>query len=93
MLLERVSQFPIATVHMSHPISDVGQVNDKAWIQVETADGLKRFEADIVVGCDGAGSIVRKSLFGRSFPGFTWDNQLVVCNVRIPHFMLHVMGY
>lgn len=76
---------------MSHPISGVGQVGEKAWVQVETADGLKRFEADIVIGCDGAGSIVRRSLLGHSFPGFTWDKQLVACNVRMLPFSLYVM--
>lgn len=89
LLLERLNEHPTATVHMSHSIIDAGQLNEKAWVQVEAVEGLKRYEADIVIGCDGASSRVRKALFSDSFPGFTWDKQLVVCNVRISAKTLH----
>jgi 2-polyprenyl-6-methoxyphenol hydroxylase-like FAD-dependent oxidoreductase len=75
-----------------HRIADVGQSGDPdgeghAWVDVDTETNSgdlaerKRFEADFVVGCDGGNSIVRKSLFGRDFPGKTWDVQLVATNV------------
>jgi len=38
--------------------------------------------ADYVIGCDGANSKVRRSLFGDwNFPGFTWGEQIVATNL------------
>ncbi|KAK8065196.1 FAD-dependent monooxygenase terC [Apiospora hydei] len=51
-----------------------------AWAEVETPEGRKKVQADYIVGCDGATSMVRKSLFP-DFPGFTWDRQIVATNV------------
>ena len=49
------------------------------------ANGKKqRMEGDFVLGCDGGGSVVRKGLFGKSFPGYTWPMQLVAVNVWRP---------
>jgi 2-polyprenyl-6-methoxyphenol hydroxylase-like FAD-dependent oxidoreductase len=37
-------------------------------------EGEKKFSADYGVGCDGANSKIRRSLFGDwNFPGFTWE--------------------
>ena len=46
----------------------------KAWVDVEIGkeDEEKkheRMEADYVIGCDGSSSAVRRSLFGREWPG------------------------
>lgn len=67
-----------------HKVVDVGQDADKAWADVETPEGKQRIEADYVVGCDGANSNVRKSLFGNEYPGFTWDAQIIATNVSTP---------
>ena len=66
---------------------------DKAWVEVEVGGreggasaktSRKRYEADIVVGCDGGNSGVRRLMFGKNnFPGFTWDEQIVATNVGI----------
>ncbi|KAK4040452.1 hypothetical protein C8A01DRAFT_15696 [Parachaetomium inaequale] len=55
----------------------------KAWVRVEKEGGGSEVrEADYVVGCDGANSMVRRKLFGEMvFPGFTWDRQIVATNV------------
>ncbi|KAJ4415789.1 hypothetical protein N0V82_007151 [Gnomoniopsis sp. IMI 355080] len=63
-----------------HKVVDVGQDADKAWVDVETPEGKSRLEADYIVGCDGANSSVRKSLFGNEFPGHTWDAQIIATN-------------
>jgi 2-polyprenyl-6-methoxyphenol hydroxylase-like FAD-dependent oxidoreductase len=70
-------------ISWKHRVVSVHQDAEKAWVQVETPDGPTTFEADYVVGCDGAGSTVRKSLFGKDFPGFTWDSQVVATNVSL----------
>jgi len=67
-----------------HKVTGVGQDGEKAWVdvQIRGEEGeTKRFEADYIVGCDGANSIVRRSLFGDEFPGFTWDAQIIATNV------------
>ena len=85
LLLDRVREQPLVSVHFLHPVAGVGQDENSVWADIERPDGKMRFSSDFVVGCDGANSIVRKSLFGdENFPGFTWDKQLVVTNVRIP---------
>lgn len=66
-----------------HQVVDVGQDADRAWVDVETPDGKSRIEADYIVGCDGANSAVRRALFGKDFPGFTWDAQIIATNVSI----------
>jgi 2-polyprenyl-6-methoxyphenol hydroxylase-like FAD-dependent oxidoreductase len=81
--LEKVLEQPTASVHMSCPVSGVGQNEDVAWIDIDIDGKVTRMEADFVVGCDGANSIVRRSLFGDSFPGHTWDRQLVAINVTM----------
>lgn len=59
-----------------------GEVGGRAWVEVKRKGGeVEREEADYVVGCDGANSIVRRSLFGDQFPGFTWDAQIIATNV------------
>lgn len=82
-----------AEVRFNHRVVGVGQDDGKAWVDVEILEEggeeqsqkqvkeKTRFEADYVVGCDGAASVVRKSLFGDEFPGFTWDAQIVATNV------------
>lgn len=66
-----------------HEVVAIGQDAGRAWVDVRTPEGeeMKRFEADYVVGCDGANSKIRRELFGDRFHGFTWDKQIVATNV------------
>ncbi|KAK3690398.1 hypothetical protein B0T22DRAFT_404927, partial [Podospora appendiculata] len=79
---------PTATIRYGYKVVDIGQDISKAWVDVEVTapDGgpatAARVEADYIVGCDGANSIVRRRLFGDwAFPGFTWDKQIVATNM------------
>ncbi|CAK7239191.1 MAG: hypothetical protein STHCBS139747_000620 [Sporothrix thermara] len=81
-------------VSWRHRVTAVGGQNEgdaTAWADVEVLAGdldqakatvaeTRRFEADYVVGCDGANSIVRRSLFGDEYPGKTWDAQIIATN-------------
>lgn len=85
---------PTAEVKWNHAVTGLGQSDEKAWVSVSTADSGEetRFEADYIVGCDGANSQVRRSLHGdRNFPGRTWDEQIVATNVYYDGFAAH--GY
>lgn len=81
LLLEKVQQHPSAEALMSHPVTAVGQDESQAWVDVQLKEGSKRLYGDYVVGCDGAKSAVRKSLYSDvEFLGYTWKQQLVVTN-------------
>ncbi|RFU29318.1 hypothetical protein B7463_g7022, partial [Scytalidium lignicola] len=85
VLLRHVERMPNAKVVWNANVLDVGTEGDKAWAKVKFQDGREeRVEADYVCGCDGANSQVRKSLFGDSYPGKTWDAQIIATNVYYP---------
>ncbi|TKX27696.1 FAD-binding domain-containing protein 1 [Elsinoe australis] len=66
-------------VSFKHKVTGIGQDENKAWVDVETPEGSKKMEADYIIGCDGANSQVRRSLFGDlNYPGKTWDNYQIV---------------
>ncbi|TVY45823.1 FAD-dependent monooxygenase [Lachnellula subtilissima] len=81
ILYKHLKLQPNAEVLWQHKVTSLGQSDDKAWVEVETPTGTKRMEADYIVGCDGATSQIRRSLFGDlNFPGKTWDEQIVATN-------------
>ena len=78
----------LVEIKFNQKVLGTGQDANSAWVDVEAgAEGevkeQKRYTADYVVGCDGATSTVRKSLFGREWPGQTFDFRLLVQNVRL----------
>lgn len=82
ILFRHLKQQKSATILFNHKVSTIGQDDKNAWVDVETAEGNKRLEASYVVGCDGATSQIRRTLFAdRAFPGKTWDEQIVATNV------------
>lgn len=92
LMTEHLSRYPSAKVLLDHEVLSIGQDQDKAWVDVKTPEGETRFQADYIVGCDGATSIVRRKLFGNNFPGFTWDKQIVATNVSHQHQSSGVYG-
>lgn len=80
IIMEDLLAQPTAQVKWDHKVTDIGQDENKAWVDVETSKGVEKIEADYIVGCDGANSAVRRGLFGKEFPGFTWDEQVVATN-------------
>lgn len=84
LLYRHATALPNVKVLFSHKVIGIGQDEHHAWAEAETSEGVKKFEAEYVVGCDGANSIVRRKLFGDSgYPGWTWDKQIVATNVSI----------
>ena len=79
-LLEHFLQTPNAAVHWNHEVTGLGQDGSKAWVEVRSPEGPTRFDADLIVGCDGANSRVKRLLF-EEFPGRTWDEQIIATNV------------
>ena len=84
IVMRHLQDYPSVEVQWSHNVVDVGQLEDKAWVDVETPSGRRRLESDYVVGCDGANSKIRRALQEDwHFPGKTWDQQIVATNVSI----------
>lgn len=84
ILKEHVAKQDKAKVLFHHKVTSLGQDDQQAWIVVNTPDGEQTLKADYIVGCDGANSQIRRSLFGDwEFPGKTWDQQIIATNVSI----------
>jgi 2-polyprenyl-6-methoxyphenol hydroxylase-like FAD-dependent oxidoreductase len=82
ILYDHIQRYPSAKVLWAHEVISIGQDEQKAWVTCKTPEGEKVFEADYIVGCDGANSKVRRALFGDlNFPGKTWAEQIVATNV------------
>jgi 2-polyprenyl-6-methoxyphenol hydroxylase-like FAD-dependent oxidoreductase len=72
-------------VKFKHEVVGLGQDDERAWldVKVDGSDDTTRFKADYVIGCDGSKSVVRHCLFGRNWPGVTFDCHLLVQNVGV----------
>ena len=82
ILQKHLAKQKLVDIKFGHEVIATGQDENSAWLDVRTKDGEKRLSAPYVVGCDGANSKIRRSLFGDwEFPGFTWDKQIVATNV------------
>lgn len=67
-------------VLFNHQLVSFEQNADNVITTVETPDGLRTFESKWLIGCDGARSVVRKTL-DIDYEGFTWPNRFVATNV------------
>ena len=92
--VEKYSEF--VDIRFNHRVTGTGQDEErkKAWVDVEIGGEeeekrYERMEADYVVGCDGSSSAVRRSLFGREWPGQTFDCRFIVQNVFYDGFEKH----
>jgi len=90
VFIEHLEKYPSAKILWSHEVIGIEQNEKEATVIVKTPDGEKRFSADYIVGCDGANSKIRRSLYGDwNFPGFTWDEQIVATNVSAHYVLLN----
>ncbi|KAK3069177.1 hypothetical protein LTR53_012685 [Teratosphaeriaceae sp. CCFEE 6253] len=81
-------------IRFSHKVIGTGQDQTKAWADVDVGEEggeqkRERITAEYLIGCDGAGSAVRKSLFGQHWPGVTFDCRFMVQNIRYDGFEEH----
>jgi 2-polyprenyl-6-methoxyphenol hydroxylase-like FAD-dependent oxidoreductase len=82
LLLKHIERYPSCQILWSHEVIGIEEGDKEATVIAKTPEGEKKYSADYVVGCDGANSKIRRSLFGDwNFPGFTWEEQLVATNV------------
>lgn len=81
LILEYLEPLSNVQIKYNHEVINIGQDDCSAWVDVHSPAGKQTLRARYVVGCDGASSKVRSCLFGDSFPGFTWEEQIVATNV------------
>jgi 3-(3-hydroxy-phenyl)propionate hydroxylase len=66
-----------AEVHFAHRVAGVEQDPLGVTVAVETPEGTRACRGRYLVGCDGAGSAVRRAV-GIPFEGFTWPERFLV---------------
>jgi len=74
---------PTAEVKWEHRVMSIEHGDNEARIICETHHGKKTLSADYVLGCDGATSQIRRSLFGKEYPGETLHSQIIATNVSL----------
>jgi 2-polyprenyl-6-methoxyphenol hydroxylase-like FAD-dependent oxidoreductase len=81
---------PTAELKWEHKVVGIDQDEVEGRVICETPEGRKTLAADYVLGCDGANSQIRRSLFGdKSFPGETLHSQIIATNVRDVYMFPH----
>jgi len=82
VMMEHLAKYPSAKILWSHEVIGIEEGENQATVIAKTPEGEKKYSGDYVIGCDGANSKIRRSLFGDwNFPGFTWEEQIVATNV------------
>jgi 3-(3-hydroxy-phenyl)propionate hydroxylase len=77
LLLERLSEFPHARVHLGATLETVDQDASGVDVRVTLGSESRKFRGDYLIGADGAWSSVRQSL-GIEFEGFTYPERFLV---------------
>lgn len=83
LAMEHLARIPGTEVLWNHTVKAMAQSGGKARLAVDTDEGELWFEADWIIGADGARSMVRK-LLGLEFEGFTWPERFVATNIDYP---------
>ena len=81
ILLRHLTRFDNVEVLYNHEITGIVPGDSSVTITVATDGGEKQFEADWLVGADGASSTVRR-LLDLSFEGMTWPDKFISTNIR-----------
>lgn len=89
-LLKRVSAMPNVRILFDTEVSSVSQDHNGVTVEVGAKDSLTVFKGRYAVGCDGARSVVRKSL-GLDFEGLTYPETTLLATTLFP-FEDHLEG-
>lgn len=83
LVMEHLARLPNTEILWDHTVKAMAQSGNKARLAVDTDEGEVWFEADWIIGTDGARSTMRK-LLGLEFEGFTWPDRFVATNIDYP---------
>lgn len=79
--LRRLQAVPHVDIRWGTWVQGLTQDEDGVTVHAESPCGAKELRAGWLVGADGAGSAVRKSL-GVGFEGMTWSKRFIAANLR-----------
>lgn len=82
LLFEQLRMFDNATVLFQHRVESVAPSRDSVTVTASLEGRSVTFEAPFVVGADGAGSAVRKSI-GIGFEGITYPERYLVISTEL----------
>ena len=77
LVFEMLAPMPHVDIRFSHRVAEVAQAADRVVVTANTAAGDETFEGRWVIGCDGGGSVVRKSA-EIGFGGFTYPEKFAL---------------
>ncbi len=83
IILARLRALPNFTIEFSARVCAVEQRDDRVEVQVETAQGLRRFTGSYLIGADGGRSTVRRAL-EIDFEGYTHPERFLVLTTTHP---------
>jgi 3-(3-hydroxy-phenyl)propionate hydroxylase len=72
-----------ARMRFSSRVTGAEEGDDGVYVQADTPDGPKTYHARYVIACDGASSVLRKSL-GVEFDGFTYEEKFLCLSTLAP---------
>jgi 3-(3-hydroxy-phenyl)propionate hydroxylase len=82
ILIDRLDQEASGSVRYGHRVQAVDQGALSVTVTAETPCGRKTFNADYLIGADGAHSVVRQSL-GLPFEGFTYEDRFLLISTDL----------
>jgi len=77
LVYDMLREIPHVDVKFSARVTNVTQDADGVKVKAETPNGTETFEGKWVIGCDGGGSVVRKSA-DIDLEGFTWPEKFAL---------------
>jgi len=77
LLIEMLAPYPHAEVKFSRRVTGVVENGDRIVATAQAPDGPETYEGAWIIGCDGGGSVVRKSA-GIEFTGFTYPERFAL---------------
>jgi 3-(3-hydroxy-phenyl)propionate hydroxylase len=83
MTIERLRQFPHASIEFNARVAGLSQFEDRVEVQVETPSGSRVVSGSYLIGCDGGRSTVRKAL-DIEFEGYTHPERFLVLSTTYP---------
>ena len=82
ILDERIAASPLIEVRWGHDVASVAQDGDRVTVTCRTQDDAVSVHGPYAVACGGARSDPLRAMLGLSFPGRTFGDYFLICDIR-----------